>query len=352
MKQLCNIIKDLLILYEDDMCSKESKEMVETHLKDCKECYAYFQKLQCTNEIMTDEIEEIKEQLHIEETVMKSGFKKIRKRWRLSVIAIFMLLPAIGLGILGYHEVNGNGIAFSNLREVSRCMKFLKHIEKKKFEKAVQMVDFSQSEYTLVDNVKHMSVEEYQKYMTERVIKQFQEYDSLGLSITNIHYDSAYRRDEDNIWSICIAFDEVYPDGSKQRMIMDFNSQTMCMGAMHYPYWEKNNRDDYIDDILLFYSEDDPLGYSEFEVYFELEEGEKATIHLKNEVGVGCEILNVGVFNITYGTGKNMVWGDFTMEYFETSVPGKYAILGYTNENGYLPLTEEDIRLEIVNYKK
>ena len=116
MKQPCNIIKDLLILYEDDMCSKESKEMIETHLKDCKECHAYFQKLQCTNEIMTDEIEEIKEELHIEETVMKSGFKKIRKRWILSMVAVFMLLPAIGIGILGYHEVNNdgmsNGIAF------------------------------------------------------------------------------------------------------------------------------------------------------------------------------------------------------------------------------------------------
>ena len=102
MKQLCNIIKDLLILYEDDMCSKESKEMVETHLKDCKECYAYFQKLQCTNEIMTDEIEEIKEQLHIEETVMKSGFKKstrIRsrlktlKRSRLSTLRSSPIIP-------------------------------------------------------------------------------------------------------------------------------------------------------------------------------------------------------------------------------------------------------------------
>ena len=61
--------------------------------------------------------------------------------------------------------------------------------------------------------------------------------------------------------------------------------------------------------------------------------------------------LHVGVFNITYGTGKDMVWGDFTMEYFEISVSGKYAILGYTNENGYIPLTEEDISLEIVNYQ-
>ena len=38
MKKECNIVKDLLPLYLDDVCSNESKELVLNHLKNCDEC--------------------------------------------------------------------------------------------------------------------------------------------------------------------------------------------------------------------------------------------------------------------------------------------------------------------------
>ena len=38
MKKDCEIIRDLLPLYTDDICSIESKKLVENHLKDCNEC--------------------------------------------------------------------------------------------------------------------------------------------------------------------------------------------------------------------------------------------------------------------------------------------------------------------------
>ena len=34
----CNVIKDLLPLYADEICSEDSKEMVEEHLASCKDC--------------------------------------------------------------------------------------------------------------------------------------------------------------------------------------------------------------------------------------------------------------------------------------------------------------------------
>ncbi|MBQ7296032.1 MAG: zf-HC2 domain-containing protein [Clostridia bacterium] len=34
----CNIIKDLLPLYADEVCSEDSKEMVEEHIASCKDC--------------------------------------------------------------------------------------------------------------------------------------------------------------------------------------------------------------------------------------------------------------------------------------------------------------------------
>lgn len=38
MKTSCAIIKDLLPLYHDGVCSKESKELVVEHLYECEEC--------------------------------------------------------------------------------------------------------------------------------------------------------------------------------------------------------------------------------------------------------------------------------------------------------------------------
>ena len=34
----CNVIRDLLPLYADKVCSEDSKEMVEEHLANCKKC--------------------------------------------------------------------------------------------------------------------------------------------------------------------------------------------------------------------------------------------------------------------------------------------------------------------------
>lgn len=34
----CNIIKDLLPSYIDDLCSTESKQLVEEHFKECTDC--------------------------------------------------------------------------------------------------------------------------------------------------------------------------------------------------------------------------------------------------------------------------------------------------------------------------
>lgn len=34
----CGVIRDLMILYEDDVCSEESRELVQEHIKDCDGC--------------------------------------------------------------------------------------------------------------------------------------------------------------------------------------------------------------------------------------------------------------------------------------------------------------------------
>ena len=39
----CDIVKDLLPLYVDDVCSEKSKIAIEEHLEECEECRSYFE---------------------------------------------------------------------------------------------------------------------------------------------------------------------------------------------------------------------------------------------------------------------------------------------------------------------
>lgn len=38
MKISCDIIKDLLPLYHDNVCSTDSRKLIEEHLENCEEC--------------------------------------------------------------------------------------------------------------------------------------------------------------------------------------------------------------------------------------------------------------------------------------------------------------------------
>lgn len=50
MKLDCNVIKDLLPLYADRICSEESKQLVEEHLTDCESCSLLLRKM-CSHEV-------------------------------------------------------------------------------------------------------------------------------------------------------------------------------------------------------------------------------------------------------------------------------------------------------------
>ena len=209
------------------------------------------------------------------------------------------------------------------------------------------MVDFSENEYTLVDCVSYMTIDEFQDYMSERFVRKLEEYNELGLSISNVRFESAYRWD-DGEWCICMAFDEIYPDGSKQTIIADMNGETMYAIGYSYPNKNKTERDDYLDIILTLYAEDESLWYGDFPVAFELREGEKAIIRRDKKSGIDVK----GVFNITYGTGASLIDAPYYQDIFETSVPGKYSVITYDTDGVIRYLTIDELDVEIEKYSK
>lgn len=93
MKYPCNVIKDLLPLYHDGVCSNESRTIVEEHLQECSECRQYYEML-----MDSDSVEE--QSYDAENEAKKATFihgikRRVRKKQIIAgVIAVVAVVVA------------------------------------------------------------------------------------------------------------------------------------------------------------------------------------------------------------------------------------------------------------------
>ena len=88
MKYKCNIVKDLLPLYVEDVTSQDSNKIIEEHLKECEECKKHYEELKDGSFI-----EELKEE-QVNEENPKKTMKTIKKKIILGKL-FFALISAI-----------------------------------------------------------------------------------------------------------------------------------------------------------------------------------------------------------------------------------------------------------------
>lgn len=142
MKLSCNVIRDLLPLYQDEICSEESRMLVAEHLAECAECRAILDEFKMPEDGLLPE----KEVPAGEEAKrIQRSFHKIKRRWMLSLVAVLLILPVVYAGIMGYHEYVGEGLCFTNLDEVLMCRRFFRLLEEQNYEQAAAMIDFGDS---------------------------------------------------------------------------------------------------------------------------------------------------------------------------------------------------------------
>ena len=133
MKLSCEIVQDLLPLYEDGVCSKDSRAAVEAHLKTCESCRR-------TMDIQNMNVSQEPVTPPDEEKIIR-GIRKAKCRLFLSNLsAILILLLAC---ILVINQFNGIGLCFTNWDEMRTAWKFAKELESGNYEEAAQMCDFT-----------------------------------------------------------------------------------------------------------------------------------------------------------------------------------------------------------------
>lgn len=133
MKLSCDIVQDLLPLYEENLCKDATREAVEEHLKECHECRALLQDVTGFKE------PEIPVQADVEEQAVVGSLRKVHRRWWISVASAFLVLPLL---LLTINQVRCKGICFTNLDDIFVAWKYVKELEKGGYEKLASYMDY------------------------------------------------------------------------------------------------------------------------------------------------------------------------------------------------------------------
>lgn len=224
MKLSCDIYEDLLLLYEDGLCREDTKKLVEEHLAECERCSSYLKKMQLPEEMTQEEAdrEESEEDALAEKESIRKSFRKIRRRWAMSLLIIPLLLLLSGPALMIVNEVRGDGICFSNLDDIWRCHRFWSLISHGNYDKAVKMLEYTDSYYNVqatllgetydgqteeirqlyyevYGDVVNMTLEEFNHQEQQKVADWLRENEPVMLR--NYRFDSAIRY-SDNSWVI------------------------------------------------------------------------------------------------------------------------------------------------------
>lgn len=128
----CKIIEDLLPLYVDEICSDDSRTIVEHHVAECNECR---EKLEIMSIKLAGEIGE--------KYTVKNPFKKVRLKFILITfcICLSIMLPSMAAVALSLNERNQAGISWSTLELEYQIKQFAKKINKGEYYEALEMFD-------------------------------------------------------------------------------------------------------------------------------------------------------------------------------------------------------------------
>ncbi len=98
----CNVIQDLIPLYIENMCSAESRKMVEKHLAECESCRQLFREY--TDETIVKKVSHTEAHSEGDENefhqILKNVESKVMKR--VTVIAAIVISFAVAIGIINF----------------------------------------------------------------------------------------------------------------------------------------------------------------------------------------------------------------------------------------------------------
>ena len=138
MKWNCELIQDLLPLYEEDLCSPTSRQAVQEHLEECE----------CCRRLTAPLPIEVPHEIPDADHAVKKSIKKVKRRWLASLLAAVLAVPLL---LLSFNQYRGYGLCFTNLDDIYTAWQFVHALETQNWEKAAKMYDFSADYESIIE---------------------------------------------------------------------------------------------------------------------------------------------------------------------------------------------------------
>lgn len=202
MKTDCDVIQDLLPLYVDGICSEKSRQLVEEHLKTCAVCCAILEQTEQVPDM------ELPDALPPEDAGAVRAVKKVRRRWKQSLIAIVLVIPVL---LMTVSQVMGMGICFTNLDDIHLAKKYVRCLQRGDMDKAAELYDFHRMYEEITDVVQWPETD----YLTE--YKPVHIGEEVFYVESELVPELEFIDDPDNIWGTIIYNSKWIPMLSVER---------------------------------------------------------------------------------------------------------------------------------------
>ncbi len=168
----CKVIEDLLPLYADEICSDDSRTIVEHHVAECNEC---------REKLETMKIKLVSDSDAKAEIEHSKVFKLFHKRYvRLGIITLLIcaaiLIPSAILCVLTINEESDFGCTFSSIMTEHKLKQFGKMIKNGEYSEFLDNVTLqNQSGYTTEEiiELKAMYAEDFKNYFEKYPVKRY-----------------------------------------------------------------------------------------------------------------------------------------------------------------------------------
>lgn len=185
VKISCDIIKDLIPLYIDDLCSEDSTTLINDHIKECRDCESTLKALQL-------DIKLEKKQVEDSEKLSVRLFKKVVDKILILICAT--LIAGVFIGIFGESINKGR-------QSRSSAKKFFQKIEEGKYEQAFDYL-YYWDEASDIEST--MTYEHAREIWVKRV---------ADLKKQDIYIKS--------FESLKVGLDDTYPTGSVELVVIE-----------------------------------------------------------------------------------------------------------------------------------
>ncbi len=171
----CNVVRDLLPLYFEGMCSEETGKQLAEHLEDCESCRHIKQELDKEQEWTVENADWDKVI-----SPLKKVNKKLRKKNYFIVVCTFLLIVVlVATSILTYGQITKSGISFEMIFEMCRMKKVGKEFAAGNITPLYNLLDNGyefQDEESSVLRLVYGTLEEYDADMKTAIEGKYKQY--------------------------------------------------------------------------------------------------------------------------------------------------------------------------------